>query len=135
MFKNRFFNLLVAVALLTVFMLTVQEVLATKAVVSDVESASQFYAANPELMVADRYNTESNAAGELVQLAINPELSSARRHSENIGSADSSLAINPELAVANRYAASQKQIYEAISLSQNPELSVARRFADTKAGK
>ena len=136
MFKNRFFNILVAVALLAVLMLTVQEAVATKAVVSEVESTSRlFYAANPELMVAARYSAESDAPSESAQLEANPELSIARRYSENISSANASFANNPELSVANRYAASQGQINESIFLSQNPELSVARRYADMKAGK
>ena len=136
MFKNRFFNILVAVALLAVLMLTVQEAVATRSVVSEVESASRpFYAANPEVMVADRYSAESDAPSELAQLAANPELSIARRYSEAISSANASFANNPELSVANRYAASQGQINESIFLSQNPELSVARRYANMKAGK
>ncbi|HSM70940.1 MAG TPA: hypothetical protein VK851_05305 [Anaerolineales bacterium] len=112
MFKSRFFNILVAVALLVVLMLTVQEAVATKSVVSEVESVSQLYAANPELMVADRYSPERIGFSETLLFATNPELS-----------------------VANRYAASTNQISESTFLSMNPELSVVWRYAATRAEK
>ena len=135
-FKNRFFNILIAVALLAVLLLTVQGVVATKSVVLDVESASRMlYTTNPELMVVARYNVERNAPIESNQLAANPELSSARRYSDNISGVNASLAINPELSVANRYNASPNQTGESIFLSNNPELSVARRYSMMNAVK
>lgn len=136
MFKNRFFNILVAVIMLAVLMLTVQGVVATKSVVSEVETATRLlYASNPELMVAARYNAERNAAIKSNQLAANPELSVVRRYAESMSSINGSLAINPELSAANRYAASAYRTGESTFLSTNPELSVARRYAATRAEK
>ena len=136
MFKKRFFNILVAVALLAVLLLTVQGVVATKSVVSDVESASRMlYATNPELMVAARYNVERIASTESNQLAASPELSSVHRYSDNISGVNNSLATNPELSVANRYIAYPSQIKQSIFLSKNPELSVAWRYTAMRTEK
>ena len=135
MFKSRFFNIVVAVALLVVLILTVQEVVATKSVDSEMESASQLYAANPELMVADRYSPERIGFSESPLLAASPELSIARRYSEAMNDVNSSFTTNPELSVANRYDASTNQISESTFLSMNPELSVVWRYAATRAEK
>ena len=135
MFKNRFLNVVIAVVLLAVLMFTIQEAIATRAVLAEVEIASNSsYAVNPELKVIDRFSAERNAAGASVQLAINPELSAARHYSEQRSADNAALLINPELSAANHFAASIDRTSASSFLATNPELSAAWRYAAKRAG-
>jgi hypothetical protein len=136
MFTSRLLNVVTAIVLVAVLMLTMREAIATNSMMADIESASRSrYAFNPELKAADHYSAESDASAASNQLAVNPELSVASRISELNRGVRVSTSINPELSAADRFAASIDRKGESELLSVNPELSVAWRYAAERAQK
>lgn len=135
MFKNRFLNVVIAVATLAVLMFTIQEVIATRAVLAEVEIASNSsYAANPELKVVNRFSAERHTVGASIELAANPELAAARHYAEQRSRENNAFLINPELSAANRFAAPTSRTSASNFLATNPELSAAWRYAAKRAG-
>lgn len=96
---------------------------------------SAFYAANPELMAADRYLVpaiEQETTSGSTFFAANPELMAVERYTapargDELTSDSTIFAANPELMAARRYG-SEPTKTESDYLADNPELKVVRRY-------
>ena len=97
--------------------------------ISETPKAASSLAANPELMVAQRWAAEADKRAEAAFLAKNPELMFVQRYSgpaaEHVRA--SFLSANPEVMVAQRWATEADKRAEAAFLAGNPELMVASR--------
>lgn len=101
---------------------------------NDTQSDSELFAANPELMAADRFTgaIEEETMSASTFYATNPELMATQRYAVEAeeSTLDAFLRANPELRFVRRSletAPAQKQSALDAFLEANPELRFARR--------
>ena len=150
-YQRTFVNSLVMLVLVVVFTACVQplpeerietDVQQSEAVAEiskeEVLSASEYFAANPELQIVDRYaNLADEAGAGSTFYAANPELMAAAHYVapviEREETSDSTLfAANPELMIVGRYTVPIIKNNETSSsefFAANPELMAVHRYA------
>jgi hypothetical protein len=108
---------------------------------TEVLSGSEFFATNPELMVAGRHSIvvdDEGLTGSSLY-AANPELMAAGRYTAPANkneetSGSEFFAANPELMTAGRYLSEDKAT-ESEFFAANPELMTAQRYTATNTEK
>ncbi len=104
----------------------------------EVLSPSEYFAANPELKIADRYANLAEKVGTgSAFYAANPELMTADRYTAPVIKPEQTFgstffAANPELMTAGRHTAPSIENTEtsgSVFFATNPELMAAHRYA------